>query len=412
MIGGGAWPIARVLLVALLGGLLGGHSAHAVDVDIGGFARVVGMTYRQKAPIFGDLSAHVGSGQHRLMTTIGADSATFDAHLVVSAQAISSDDTAIVWARDPRVGPMHLLRWPGLEWHEEKRADASVLTAANFDRLVLAGNQGPLDWAVGRQPVNFATTLLFSPHDVFAPFGPTDFFRAYKPGVDALKLAWHLSNNKDVSLVAAPGFAVAGFPDVGDWQARASALVGRADWYADVGSFAVLGGRAPGRWFAGLAAQVDLLGTMFRTEQMLQQSDSDVGFSGYLGSLGAQRSLSPDVSVVAEAFVRMRDGGLAGPIDPLAVLLADPLADLRDVWGSAADAQCAASVAWQVHPLVSLQGLLMASRPQLVGVDASVALANYTTWNFSDEGVAAVGFFANLRGDPAWSANAEVRWTW
>ncbi len=66
----------------------------------------------------------------------------------------------------------------------------------------------------------------------------------------------------------------------------------------------------------------------------------------------------------------------------------------------------------QVHPLVSLQGLLMASRPQLVGVDASVALANYTTWNFSDEGVAAVGFFANLRGDPAWSANAEVRWTW
>jgi hypothetical protein len=40
----------------------------------------------------------------------------------------------------------------------------------------------------GRQTISWATSLIFTPADPFAPFDPADPFREFRAGVDALRL--------------------------------------------------------------------------------------------------------------------------------------------------------------------------------------------------------------------------------
>ena len=56
-----------------------------------------------------------------------------------------------------------------------------------IDRLNFQYESGKLNLKIGRQPLNLASTFYFTPNDFFAPFAAQTFFRAYKPGVDAVR---------------------------------------------------------------------------------------------------------------------------------------------------------------------------------------------------------------------------------
>ncbi|NNG16337.1 MAG: hypothetical protein HKM89_07645, partial [Gemmatimonadales bacterium] len=77
--------------------------------------------------------------------------------------------------------------WVKLQWDLEETDH--VVWRHRFDRL--NATWAPDDWleiTAGRQTISWATTLILGPADPFIPFDPSDPFREYRAGVDALRL--------------------------------------------------------------------------------------------------------------------------------------------------------------------------------------------------------------------------------
>ena len=89
----------------------------------------------------------------------------------------------------------------GGEFHSGERA----AWRHRFDRLNLCLDLGgSADLTVGRQPVSWATTLVLTPADPFAPFDPADPFREYRIGVDAARLRYYRGAFTQFEVVARP----------------------------------------------------------------------------------------------------------------------------------------------------------------------------------------------------------------
>jgi len=84
------------------------------------------------------------------------------------------------------------------------------LSRVAFDRLNVRANWDRFDMTVGRQAINLATTFYFSPNDFFAPFSAQNFFRVYKPGVDAVRAEIRAGDLSQISLIHVLGYA----PDI------------------------------------------------------------------------------------------------------------------------------------------------------------------------------------------------------
>lgn len=83
---------------------------------------------------------------------------------------------------------------------------------------------------LGRQPVSLSVTFYFTPNDFFAPFNAQDFYRVYKPGVDAIRYERRLADLSQLSFIGVLGYAEdpesdSGWSAAPDWQR--TSLVGR-----------------------------------------------------------------------------------------------------------------------------------------------------------------------------------------
>jgi hypothetical protein len=81
----------------------------------------------------------------------------------------------------------------------------SVEWRHRVDRLAVS--YAPLtdvELTLGRQTISWATTLLLTPADPFAPFTPEEPFRDYRAGVDAFRARAFLGPFSDLDLVARP----------------------------------------------------------------------------------------------------------------------------------------------------------------------------------------------------------------
>ncbi len=111
-----------------------------------------------------------------------------------------------------------------LEGHCSANADSRLAV----DRLFVAASRGRLDVRLGRQPVNLATNFHFSANDFFSPFRENDFFRDYRPGVDALRLDYAASPLSQASFIGVlsyrPVSRPGGWSRSPDWG-RSSALL-------------------------------------------------------------------------------------------------------------------------------------------------------------------------------------------
>jgi hypothetical protein len=87
-------------------------------------------------------------------------------------------------------------------WHNSHAVDGFLV----MDRLYVSGEVAEIQYAIGRFPINLATTAVFAPLDLFAPFRPHNFYRQFKPGVDAIKLSRGLSESSSITLYGVRGY--------------------------------------------------------------------------------------------------------------------------------------------------------------------------------------------------------------
>jgi hypothetical protein len=81
----------------------------------------------------------------------------------------------------------------------------SVRWRHRIDRLAIRVTAGEaIEISAGRQAISWATTLLLTPADPFAPFTPEEPFREYRSGVDALRARAFVGPFSDVELVVRP----------------------------------------------------------------------------------------------------------------------------------------------------------------------------------------------------------------
>lgn len=270
--------------------------------------------------------------------------------------------------------------WLGADW--AVRTTERSAWRHRFDRLSVAWEGERASLTVGRQVISWATTLFLTPADPFVPFDPSDPFREYRAGVDAVRLRVFPGPFSEVEGVVRASES----PEGTTVTALARAQTGVGAWA--VGGWAgALHGEAAGAVFATGAAGA----TALRGELSVRR---DAGGAAVLrGAVGADRRTTlsgRDLFLVAE--VQYDGFGAARASDLLQVAASKVFlrGDMQTLgrWTGAAQAS------YQIHPLVSVDGLVLAS----LG-DGSALVAPGLSWSASS--AAAVRLGGYLGAGPA-----------
>jgi hypothetical protein len=179
-----------------------------------------------------------------------------------------------------------------------------------LDACRLAYGSGYNEVVVGRQPVSMSVTFYFTPNDFFASFAPQNFYRVYKPGVDAVRFERRLANLSQLTVVGVLGYdrdpaSDSGWSRSPDWD-RTSVL-GR--YVLDTGGFqwGALGGVVRNSPIAGASLQGELFRWLgIRAEGHYLDSRQDDRASGLMVSVGLERQFAGNLTVRLE---QMYNGG-------------------------------------------------------------------------------------------------------
>ncbi len=268
--------------------------------------------------------------------------------------------------------------WLDLSGTIEERE--TVLWRHRVDRAALDLDIGSAaELIIGRQPVSWATTLLFTPADPFSPFDPSDPFRVYRQGIDAARLRVYPDPVSEVDVVirrADFGFqrtttaTVRGATSVGGWDVSAwgGAVHGEA-----AGSMAVSGSLGP--WAV-------------RAEGTVR--DRNQGGAAFRGTVGVDRRFAVtgrDLYVVVEY---LHDGFGLDRLNDL-VLLAETDAFRRGELQVLGRDEAAFQASLQLHPLVGLSGLALVNLR-----DGSALFAPSVAWSASTSGTVGIGGYVAL----------------
>ena len=247
--------------------------------------------------------------------------------------------------------------WLGLGWtiEESERLEWDH----RFDRLAARLEVGgEAELVVGRQSLSWATTLVLTPADPFAPFDPSDPFREYSRGIDAARLRLYPGPFSEVDIVVRPAdFAggstmtalVRGRTAVGSWDLQAW---GGLLHDAAAGALSVSG--SVGRW----AVRAEASGR-----------EKDGGGATIRGVLGVDRLFTlarRDLYVIAEY---QRDGFGAGSEEELQAVVGSTPFQRGELQLLGRD-EAVLQASYQLHPLVSVEILTLANL-----VDGSVLTA-------------------------------------
>ncbi|GMR20791.1 MAG: hypothetical protein BMS9Abin36_1388 [Gammaproteobacteria bacterium] len=181
--------------------------------EIQGLVRVYGAAF-QPVNINGEDDDPIAglAGIARLMTKAHAGkpwSLNFNAYQTYIPTDLSSPQQSST--------ALDVERSSALEW---SFSDDELVRLA-IDHLNLRWSHERWDIIAGRQPINLATTYYFSPNDFFAPFSAQQFFRIYKPGVDAVRAEYRLAELTQLSLISVLGYQTDADSDTG-WSRSAN----------------------------------------------------------------------------------------------------------------------------------------------------------------------------------------------
>lgn len=376
MIAGAARRRAAALTVALCcGALIECRPASGQSLEVTGYGLAVGMRSGSSAIIPGGTSL---LGRARIMPVVDGGPFTLDIayeHLLERTPPGGS-----VLVTNPGGGSAGASDWLGVDWDIHSTARTSW--RHRFDRLSLAVDAGPASITVGRQAVSWATTLLLTPNDPFAPFSPSDPFREYRGGVDAVR----------VRLFPGP------FSEV-DVVVRATEVAGKSTTTALARGQTSVGGWAVGAW--GGLLHDEGAGAVFATgaagatalRASLSVRRAPDGNTTLRGALGADRRFSiggRDLYGVSE--VQYDGFGAAGPDRLAEVAASAPF--VRGEMQTLGRWTGATQWTYQLHPLVSLDALALVNLE-----DGSTLLSPGASWSVSAA--------ASLRGGVFWGAGAS-----
>ena len=238
----------------------------------------------------------IGEGQLR-------DGWTYEIHGAQRVQFETLEGTRIGrfgWGAPVQVAGRYRVTGEDWAWAEHEDGSAEFF----LDRLNAKVALSRADIVLGRQAVNFNQAYFWNPLDVFAPFGPLQFDRDYKTGVDAARLDVPLGRMGGLNLIGALGRRT----ELDDVSWEGSALLARAfanwrDW-----DWSWQGGKICGGYMAGGGAAGELGPLALRGEAAHFEPEERAGFSPlgltrhFEAVLGAGRRFADALDVETEYF--------------------------------------------------------------------------------------------------------------
>jgi hypothetical protein len=250
----------------------------------------------------------------------------------------------------------------------------NYLVEGRVDRLAAKLSIPHLDVTVGRQPVSFGASWIFTPMDLVAPFSPTDIDTEYKPGVDALRVDGFFGMAGQVTAVAAYA---------GDWSPEGTVLAMHAQntfGITDLGVFAAYN-RAEPVFGLDFASSIGAVGVQGEGTVTLPGED-EAPF--VRASVGASWVPLEDLSLMGEVYWQSFGG--ADSTEYLAVYASDRFAR-GEVW-AAGRYYAALTAGYQLTPLVGLSAFSVVNL-----ADPSAMIGPSLSWSVADNAVFAMGAF-------------------
>jgi hypothetical protein len=89
-------------------------------------------------------------------------------------------------------------------------ADTSYMLHTTFDRMNIQATFGKVEVKIGRQRVNWGTSLVWNPNDIFNAYSIFDFDYEERPGTDAASIKYYTGSSSEAELVFAPSDSLEG----------------------------------------------------------------------------------------------------------------------------------------------------------------------------------------------------------
>ncbi len=242
--------------------------------------------------------------------------------------------------------------------------------AHRVDRLALTVSAPWAEITVGRQTISWATTLLLTPADPFAPFEPSQPFREYRAGIDAARVQVFPGPFTEVDLVLRPADTPAG---------RTITALARAASHVGTWELSAWAGVVHDDPAAATAATVTVGGAVVRFEATLRRA---AGTWVSRATLGVDRSVTISRRTLYVAVEYQHDGFGAADGDDLARVVASAPARRGELQTFGRDA-AAVQARFDLHPLVAAHvlglwnlgdGSLLVAPAASYGVAASLSL--------------------------------------
>ena len=220
-------------------------------------------------------------------------------------------------------------------------------TRHRLDRLQISWSPTEAaDLTIGRQAISWATTLYFTPADPFVPFSPTDTFREYRRGVDALRLRFYPDALSEIELVIRPSRL---------GEAEELTVLGRAittwkDW--DVSAW---GGTLYGDSALAVGAAGDVSEWGVRFESVFRDTGTQVIGRGAFGLSRVFQVKDRDLDIILE----YQHDGLGADSETGFGAVVESAAFRRGELQVIGRDQALARVAYQLHPLWQISGLVL-----------------------------------------------------
>ncbi len=252
-----------------------------------------------------------------------------------------------------------------VDWSE----DADVKMPLAVDELVFKFAADRMDIAVGRQAVGLAVNMIFTPNDIFYAFSPDALDRAFRPGVDAARVDVRITDLSQITLLGVMGYDD---EDIPDWENSATLL--RASVNVDNTDLIALGGKAAGRYLVGGGLIGELKGAGLRAEGnvSIPSDDSEDVYGQVAG--GVDYRWPNTFYLVVEYYYH--GNGVGDPDEYLGRMTDD--AFLLDPY--LGEHYLGVSLSGEVHPLVTLQGVLIGNL-----LDPSLLVSSGVTYSAADE---------------------------
>lgn len=247
-----------------------------------------------------------------------------------------------------------------------------------FDRLNLRWSSNTTDITLGRQAINLATTFYFSPNDFFAPFAAQNFYRVYKPGVDAARAEIRISELSQLDLISVLGYktdlnSITGWSEKPDSD-RLSSLVRFSSTYKDF-DWSIITGKVRQQKIFGVSLQGELFDWLgIRIAGHYAKPDNTLLRNHHELTIGIEHRWENTLDARLEYFYH----GIGSDS------IANYTSSTQDN-PYLARHYSALSLGYELTPLLIAQSLLITNH-----VDQSQLLSLYFTYSLSDESELAI----------------------